>query len=68
MVHKTVDLQRHAGHADILREQLDGSVGLLPRHSNIPDATNWLTYTQRLAAIADRFSGQGMDISTNMGV
>ncbi|MGN6522172.1 MAG: DinB family protein [Actinomycetes bacterium] len=55
MVHKTVDLQRHAGHADILREQLDGSVGLLPGHSNLPDATDWTTYTQRLTAIAERF-------------
>jgi len=34
VIHKTVDLQRHAGHADILREQLDGSVGLLPGNSN----------------------------------
>ena len=56
MVHKTADLQRHAGHADILREQLDGSVGLLPGHSNLPDATDWPTYTQRLTAIADRFN------------
>lgn len=48
MVHRTVDLRRHAGHADILREQLDGSVGLLPGNSNIPDATDWPTYTQRL--------------------
>jgi hypothetical protein len=56
MVHKTVDLQRHAGHADILREQLDGSVGLLPGHSNVPGTTDWPTYTQRLTAIADRFA------------
>lgn len=55
MVHNTADSQRHAGHADILREQLDGSIGLLPSHSNIPDATDWPTYTQRLTAIADRF-------------
>jgi hypothetical protein len=55
MVHKTSDLQRHAGHADILREQLDGSIGLLPGYSNIPDTTDWSTYTQRLTAIADRF-------------
>jgi hypothetical protein len=59
MVHMTVDLQRHAGHADILREQLDGTVGLLPRHSNIPDAIDWQTYTQRLTAIADRFDRTG---------
>lgn len=55
LVHKTVDLQRHAGHADILREHIDGSVGLLPRHSNIPDATDWSSYTQRLTEIAERF-------------
>jgi Protein of unknown function (DUF664) len=57
MVHMTVDLPRHAGHADILREQLDGSIGLLPRHSNMPDATDWPPYTQRLTAIAERFNG-----------
>lgn len=55
LVHKTADLQRHAGHADILREQVDGSVGLLPGHSNMPDATDWPNYTQRLTAIAERF-------------
>ena len=55
MVHTIVDLQRHAGHADILREQLDGSAGLLPSHSNLPDTTDLPEYTQRLTAIADRF-------------
>ncbi len=55
MVHKTADLQRHAGHADILREQLDGFVGLLPNHSNLPDSTDWPAHTQRLTAIAQRF-------------
>lgn len=56
IVHKTADLQRHAGHADILREQLDGAVGLLPAHSNIPSATDWPAYIQRLTAIANRFA------------
>jgi len=28
MVHRLSDATRHAGHADILREQLDGSVGV----------------------------------------
>lgn len=41
MVHNVVDLQRHTGHADVLREQFDGSVGLLPGHSNLPDDTDW---------------------------
>jgi hypothetical protein len=68
MVHMTVDLQRHAGHADALREQLDGSIGLLPRHSNIPDATDWSAYTQRLTAIANRFGGRGVDVPTDEAV
>ncbi|HEY3505408.1 MAG TPA: DinB family protein [Actinocatenispora sp.] len=55
IVHVTVDLQRHAGHADILREQLDGSVGLLPNNSNVPESTDWPAYARRLTAIADRF-------------
>ena len=55
MVHATADLQRHAGHADILREQLDGSVGLLPRHSNVPDTIDWPGHTRRLSAIAGRY-------------
>jgi hypothetical protein len=58
MVHKIVDLQRHAGHADILREQFDGTIGLLPQHSNVADVTDWPAYAQRLTAIADRFDGQ----------
>jgi hypothetical protein len=31
MVHVLSDTTRHAGHADILREQLDGTVGMLPQ-------------------------------------
>lgn len=55
MVHKTVDLQRHAGHADILREQIDGSTGLLRRVSNVPDDLDWPAYVARLMALAERF-------------
>jgi Protein of unknown function (DUF664) len=31
MVHMLSDTTRHAGHADILREQLDGAVGMTPK-------------------------------------
>lgn len=34
-MHVTADTQRHAGHADVLRELLDGSVGLLPGLDNL---------------------------------
>ena len=35
MVHVTADTQRHAGHADIVRELIDGSVGLLKGADNL---------------------------------
>ncbi|MFC8796137.1 DinB family protein [Promicromonospora sp. NPDC057138] len=37
IVHMTDELARHAGHADILRELTDRSVGLYADNSNIPD-------------------------------
>ncbi len=55
MVDKTVDLQRHAGHADILREQIDGSTGLLPTASNVPGGMDWPIYVTKLTALAERF-------------
>ena len=33
LVHVIADTQRHAGHADILRELVDGSVGMYPAES-----------------------------------
>ena len=35
LVHVTAGTQRHAGHADIVRELIDGSAGLLPEASNM---------------------------------
>jgi hypothetical protein len=35
LVHVTAESQRHAGHADIVRELLDGSVGLLHGFDNL---------------------------------
>jgi hypothetical protein len=38
-----VDTQRHAGHADIVRELIDGTAGLLPGADNMPerDEAGW---------------------------
>jgi uncharacterized protein DUF664 len=52
---ETVDLQRHAGHADIVREQIDGSTGLLREASNLPGDTDWPAYVAKLTALAERF-------------
>jgi hypothetical protein len=55
LVHQIVDLQRHAGHADIVREQIDGSTGLLRQASNLPGDTDWPAYVTKLTALAERF-------------
>ncbi|MEG3615442.1 DinB family protein [Isoptericola haloaureus] len=56
LVHVLADLERHAGHADILREEIDGEVGLQPSATNIWP-TDWDAYVDRLRGIADRFPG-----------
>jgi hypothetical protein len=43
MQHAVVDTQRHAGHADIVRELIDGAAGMLPGNDNMPafDEAGW---------------------------
>jgi hypothetical protein len=43
LVHILSETHRHAGHADILREQLDGAVGASPQYASLPeyDAAEW---------------------------
>ncbi len=42
LVHMTAEAQRHAGHADIVRELIDGSVGLLAGAGNMTSGdTGW---------------------------
>ncbi|PPK71058.1 DinB family protein [Actinokineospora auranticolor] len=50
LVHMIVDTQRHAGHADILRETIDGAVGLQVDRDNMPggDPDWWRDYRDRL--------------------
>jgi hypothetical protein len=55
MVHVTDETARHAGHADILRELTDHSVGLYAGNTNIPD---WQTgevavYVDKLKNLAE---------------
>jgi hypothetical protein len=54
LVHVLADIQRHAGHADILRELIDGAVGVDPRWSNLPPGDDhwWAGYRDRVAAAA----------------
>jgi hypothetical protein len=55
IVHVIYDVSRHAGHADILREQYDGEVGLRQAGTNIPDGYDWPSYRAKLTDLAQRF-------------
>ena len=55
IVHVIVDLVRHVGHADILREQIDGAAGLRADASNLPQLQDWPAYVAKLTALAERF-------------
>jgi uncharacterized damage-inducible protein DinB len=58
LVHMIAETDRHAGHADIVRELIDGSVGLRPENDNIPslDQSWWTGYRDRLEQVAGEFA------------
>lgn len=57
LVHVTADTQRHAGHADIVRELIDGSVGMLEGVDNlhIRDPTEQQRFRDQVEAAAAEF-------------
>jgi uncharacterized damage-inducible protein DinB len=55
LVHNFNDLVQHNGQADILREQVDGSVGWRKPGDNVPDGYDWPAYVAKLTALAERF-------------
>ena len=58
LVHVCVETARHAGHADVLRELLDGAVGNGPSDPNIParSAQEWAGYRERIEQAAQAAS------------
>ncbi|MFB6979737.1 DinB family protein [Streptomyces scopuliridis] len=54
LVHVIADTQRHAGHADIVRELIDGAVGMAEGNDNMPpgDQSWWESYRSRLERVA----------------
>ncbi|MFC8732306.1 DinB family protein [Luteimicrobium sp. NPDC057192] len=56
LVHMIDETARHAGHADIVRELVDGSVGLAVGNSNLPDrdAEWWGAYVAHLDELAEQ--------------
>jgi hypothetical protein len=61
LVHLLNDTSRHAGHADILREQLDGAVGTDPRSAAFQqhDAAYWENHRAKIEQAA-----RGFDLGT----
>lgn len=59
LVHVTAETHRHAGHADIVREVVDGAAGVRPDNDNLPagDETWWRDYRQRLERTAREADG-----------
>jgi uncharacterized damage-inducible protein DinB len=57
LVHVIAETHRHAGHADIVRELVDGAAGVHPANSNLPsgDTDWWSAYRNRLDETADKF-------------
>jgi hypothetical protein len=57
LVHVTADTQRHAGHADIVRELIDGSVGMLQGVDNlhIRDPAEQVRFHDQVEAAATGF-------------
>jgi hypothetical protein len=52
LVHMTAETQRHAGHADIVRELVDGAAGLRSDNDNLMTPDSWADYVARLEAAA----------------
>lgn len=56
LVHVATETHHHAGHADIVRELIDGATGFLPKASNLPDdGYDWPAYVAKVQASADAF-------------
>jgi len=54
LVHVVAEINRHAGHADIVREYIDGAIGMRQAATNLPDldADTWAAYREKLERIA----------------
>jgi hypothetical protein len=59
LVHVLAETNRHAGHADILREQLDGAARIATDNPNLPrhDAAWWKSYRAEVDRAARAASG-----------
>jgi hypothetical protein len=59
LIHMIAETDRHAGHADIVRELVDGAAGLRPDVDNLApgDEAWWTDYRAKLERIAHEANG-----------
>lgn len=59
LVHVIAETAQHAGHADIIRELIDGAAGLRAGATNLPeqDAQWWEEYVATLRRVAETADG-----------
>ncbi|MEO9329562.1 DinB family protein [Gordonia aurantiaca] len=55
LVHMVAETSRHAGHADIVRELIDGTVGRLPGEARSDDPGYWIGLRRRIETAAESF-------------
>ncbi|MGJ9413417.1 DinB family protein [Aeromicrobium sp. CF4.19] len=53
LVHMIAETHRHAGHADVLREGLDGLAGVRPDADNLPESMDWPAHVARAQGVAE---------------
>jgi hypothetical protein len=53
------EVARHAGHADVLRELIDGSAGVSSPGDNLPErsAAGWAAFRERIEVAARQAAG-----------
>jgi uncharacterized damage-inducible protein DinB len=64
LTHVIAETHRHAGHADIVRELIDGAAGLSNGNDDLPegvDAGWWSSYRDRLEQVAREAGARGPD-------
>lgn len=63
IVRVLADTTQHAGHADIIRELIDGKAGLTPDHPNLPSDKSewWSAHRQRVEDAAREASSMSRD-------
>jgi uncharacterized damage-inducible protein DinB len=64
LIHMIAETQRHAGHADVVRENIDGAAGLRADNGNLAegDAAWWADYRNRVEAAARAAAEESRDV------